>query len=101
MSKLEEEFLTQLKMCGLPRPDKREFKFHDTRKWRVDFCYSSIKLAVEIEGGEWVNGRHNRQLAQDAEKYNELVLSGYRLLRFTGSMIKKGIAMDQMEKVLE
>jgi very-short-patch-repair endonuclease len=104
VSKLEDKFLTQLKQCGLPRPSEREFMFAKEigRKWRADFAYlqNDMKLLIEIEGGEYVNGRHNRQLAQDAEKYNTATLLGYRLLRFTGSMLKSGMAMDHMEKVL-
>jgi very-short-patch-repair endonuclease len=100
MSKLEEDFLWMLKAEGLPRPDEREFKFHPDRRWRVDFVYPSIMLAVEIEGGEWINGRHNRALAKDAEKYNELTLAGYKLLRFTGSMLKNGLAMSQLKRML-
>ena len=100
MSHLEEDFLWLLKSEGLPLPDERELKFHPTRRWRVDFCYSDLMLGVEIEGGEWVNGRHNRALAKDAEKYNELVLLGYRLLRFTGSQLKNGIAVKHMRRIL-
>ena len=100
MSHLEEDFLWLLKAEGLPLPDEREFKFHPNRRWRIDFCYSDLMLAVEIEGGEWVNGRHNRALAKDAEKYNELVLLGYRLLRFAGSQLKNGLAVAQMRRIL-
>ena len=99
-SQLEENFLWYLKQEGLPLPDERELKFHPTRKWRVDFVYSVNMLAIEIEGGEWINGRHNRQLAKDAEKYNELTLAGYKLLRFTGSMLSNGLAMAQLRRML-
>ena len=99
-SQLEENFLWLIKQEGLPRPDKREYKFHPVRKWRVDFVYSTNMLAVEIEGGEWVNVMHNRQLAKDAEKYNELTLAGYKLLRFTGSMLANGTAMIQLRRML-
>ena len=101
-SKLEAEFLNQLKQVGLPRPDESEYMFAKEigRKWRADFAYTSIRLLVEIEGGEWVNGRHNRNLRGDAEKYNSAVLLGWRVLRFTGSMLKSGQAIDTMERVL-
>ncbi len=102
MSELEETFLYHLKACGLPRPDEREYKFAKEigRKWRADFAYTDIRLLVEIEGGEWINGRHNRNLGKDAEKYNWAVLLGWRVLRFTGSMVKSGEAMETMERVL-
>jgi very-short-patch-repair endonuclease len=101
-SKLEADFLWQLKAEGLPRPDKSELSFAKDigRKWRADFAYTSIKLLVEIEGGEFINGRHNRNLAKDASKYNNACLLGWRVLRFTGSMLKSGEAMETMRKVL-
>lgn len=69
---------------GLPEP-KREYKFHPKRKWRIDYCWPHHKLAVEIEGGIWVYGRHNRATTflKDMEKYNELAIAGFFLLRFT------------------
>lgn len=103
-SKLEEEFLFLLKLEGLPRPDEREFLFAKEigRKWRADFAYlkNDMRLLIEVEGGEFINGRHNRNLAGDAEKYNSACLLGYRVLRFTGSMLKNGLAMETMRKVL-
>ena len=101
-SHLEAEFVNQLKQIGLPRPDESEFMFAKEigRKWRADFAYTKIRLLVEIEGGEFINGRHNRNLRKDAEKYNWAVVLGWRVLRFTGSMLKSGEAMDTMERVL-
>jgi len=104
MSDLEELFLHQLKAEGLPRPEVREFKFHPTRKWRVDFLYNTINLVVEIEGGQWLGskGGHTsgKGYEKNCEKYNELTALGYRLLRFTGGMLRNGIAMEQMRRAL-
>ena len=62
-----------------------EFKFHPTRKWRIDICWPDQKLALEIEGGVWENGRHVRPsgFIKDIEKYNALTLEGFSLLRCT------------------
>src|SRR5678815_1231604 len=62
-----------------PRP-QREYRFHDARKWRFDFAWPEIKLAVEIEG----QGRHQTFIGfrRDCDKYNEALALGWRVLRF-------------------
>jgi len=72
----------------------REFRFHPTKMWRIDFCWPDVRLAVEIEGGAFVYGRHNRPASfiKDMEKYNELTLAGYSLLRFTPQQLETGDA---------
>lgn len=69
---------------SIPDPVE-EFKFHPTRKWRIDICWPEQKLALEIEGGVWTNGGHVRPTGfiKDIEKYNALTLEGFSLLRFT------------------
>lgn len=61
------------------------------RKFRFDYCYPEKKIAIEIEGGVWINGRHNRPsgFIKDMEKYNIACLLGYRILRFTIQDLKK------------
>lgn len=74
---------------GIPLP-QTEFMFHDKRQWRIDFAWYKvngimIKVAVEIEGGVWSKGRHIRPkgFIEDMEKYNEIALQEWILLRFT------------------
>jgi hypothetical protein len=57
-------------------------------------------LAVEVEGGSWVHGRHVRAkgFAADCEKYNAAVLLGWRILRFTPAMIEAGAALSALER---
>lgn len=61
-----------------------EIMFHPKRKWRFDFADQQNKIAVELEGGIWINGRHNRGggFADDTEKYNEALVMGWRVLRY-------------------
>jgi hypothetical protein len=64
-----------------------EYRFCE-RRWRVDYAIVSHKIAIEIEGGLWIRGRHVRGsgYANDCEKYNRLTTMGWRLLRYTYSM---------------
>lgn len=77
-------FLAVLKQNGLPTPTP-EFRFHPTRKWRVDYAFEPQRLALEVEGGVWTRGRHTRGsgFLRDVEKYNELAARGWRLIRTT------------------
>lgn len=91
-SHLEEGFIRTFEAVAAasPRPE-RQFKFHPSRKWRLDFAWPLYRLAVEIDGGIFVGGGHNRgmQFAGDADKQNALVLMGWRLLRFTTIHLRK------------
>jgi very-short-patch-repair endonuclease len=68
-----------------------EYRFHPPRRWRFDFAWLDRKLAVEVDGGEWSRGRHTRGkgFSGDCEKMNQATIDGWRVLRFTGSEIRK------------
>lgn len=89
-SLLEMQFEAQLESAGITGFVK-EYKFHSTRKWRLDFCFKDLMLAIEIEGGSWAGGRHNRGQGfnDDCIKYAEAQLLGYTVLRVTKDMIQK------------
>ena len=91
----------QIQLAGLPQP-QREFIFHKRRKWRFDLAWPDLLIAVEVEGGIWVGGRHVRGegYEADCEKYNEAQLSGWMVLRFTPGMIKRGKAGAIIEKAV-
>jgi len=77
----------------------REFMFHPKRKWRSDFSYPDIKLAIEIEGGARTGGRHTRGqgFIDDMEKYNAMTELGWRLLRFIPHDLTKSTTIDQIK----
>ena len=85
--------------AGLPASE-REYTFAPPRRWRFDFAWPQHKLAVEIEGGSWTLGRHTRGegFRNDCEKYNEAVLLGWSVLRFTPDMIESGYAVKTVRK---
>lgn len=86
-----------LKSFDVPAP-AREYRFHPSRRWRVDYAWPEHRLAVEIEGGAWIGGRHVRGsgFMNDMEKYNELTLMGWSLLRFTPRQVKNGEAVGTL-----
>lgn len=100
-SAIEELFNVQVRALKLPATT-REHKFHPVRKWRIDFAWPGRKLAVEIEGGIWTQGRHTRGagVRADMEKYNSLASLGWTLLRFDGFAVTSGAAVDQVKQFL-
>jgi hypothetical protein len=64
------------------------------RDWRTDYLFENpslgVKLAVEIEGGTWTNGAHNRGsgFVKNIQKYNAYAMLNYKLLRFTAQQAK-------------
>lgn len=63
----------------------REYRFHPTRQWRFDYAIPDLRIAIEIDGGIWINGRHNRASGYlgDMEKFNAAATLGWVVLKFT------------------
>ena len=104
VSPLEATLLQLILDGGLPEP-LTEYRFAQEigRQWRADFAWPDSMLLVEAEGGIWTKGRHVRGggFEADAEKYNTATLLGWRVLRFTPSMIAKGTAVKMIRKALD
>jgi very-short-patch-repair endonuclease len=98
VSRIEETLALHIRASGLPVP-AREFRFAPDRRWRFDFAWPEIKLAVEVEGGIWTNGRHNRGKGMEADmtKYNRATVLGWRVLRVSGGMVTSGEAIRMIE----
>lgn len=79
----------------------REFKFHPTRKWRADFAIPDKMILIEIEGGVWIQGRHQTGtgFSADCEKYSHAALLGYKVFRFTPDMVKSGEAIGMIGQI--
>ena len=117
-------FRAALKAAGLPMPEA-EVRFHPTRKWRFDYAWpdrvqyiepvwdddaekyrwESLRpamLALEVEGGVWVQGRHTRGsgFLKDVEKYNEAAALGWRILRVTPSRLCHPDTIDLIGRAL-
>jgi len=67
---------------GLPEP-QFEVRFHPSRKWRWDLAWVPQLVALEIDGGIWIRGGHNRgaQMKKDWEKANCGQLMGWKVFR--------------------
>ena len=80
---------------------EREWVF-SKRKFRFDFAFLAQKIAVEVEGGIWSKGAHNRgkHFEQDAFKYNLATKMGWRVLRYSTDMVMQGQAINDVLEML-
>jgi very-short-patch-repair endonuclease len=101
-SAIEEQLDFQIRAYRLPRPE-REYKFHPVRRWKFDFAFPRHMVAVECEGGVWIQGRHNRGAGfiGDLEKYNEATRLGWDVYRFTGQDVSRGKAVKWLEEIFK
>lgn len=89
-SLLEQSFLSYWRILAIGQPEPiAEFRFDSVRKFRFDFAFPDSKVAVEIDGGLFTNGRHNRASGYitDCDKYNLAVERGWQILRYTSQHI--------------
>ena len=89
-SDLEATFLLHWRTLagGMPQPEQ-EYRFAPPRRFRLDLAFVDQKVAVELEGGVYVQGRHTRGKGyeKDCEKYNLAQSLGWSVYRFTAGML--------------
>lgn len=66
---------------GVPPPEY-EYRFHPTRRWRMDVAWPEEKVAIEVQGGIWNRGAHGRGsgIVRDYEKHNAAMVAGWRVV---------------------
>ena len=94
------KFAYQLKIVGLQFV--QEHRFHPVRRWRFDFANLDKMIAVEIDGGTYVGGRHTRGKGyhEDCDKRNAAILLGWRVFNFTGKHVHSGEALKIIEQAM-
>jgi very-short-patch-repair endonuclease len=62
------------------------------RRFRADYMIHDIKVIIEINGGQWIRGRHNRAgkgYENDLTKLNLAQYNDYKIYQFTYEMLKR------------
>ncbi len=99
----------QLSLVGIPHD--LEVMFAKPRRWRfdvefpvqyIDHWWGHIHLAVEVDGGGWIGGRHSRGggIENDCEKLSTAVSMGYTVMRVTPKQVKDGRALEWIRRAL-
>ena len=80
-----------------------EFRFAAPRKWRFDYAWLPFKVALEVEGAIWTQGRHTRGagVLGDMEKYNHAAILGWKVIRCTPEQLKSGAIFDTLKLALD
>ena len=110
MSKIEKELEFQMKAIGLKF--ETQYKFHPERKWKFDFAFPEIKLAVEADGltrygnnknGTMRLGRHQtyKGRTEDLMKYDAAMRLGWNIYTCQQDMIKSGQALKTIEILIK
>lgn len=97
------KFLAQLEEAGLPRPEA-EFRFAAPRRWRFDWAFPSVKVAIEYQGGNYFGkGGHNsiRGLQNDYEKFTEAALRGWMLILVDSQTVRDKRAVEWVKRAME
>ena len=84
-SDLETLLIQVLRRFGVPLPVRQFPVLVDGRKFRLDFAYPDLMVAIESDGFA-VHGDRS-SFEHDRERQNRLVLQGWRILRFTWRQI--------------
>lgn len=92
------------KAHGLPEP-VAEYPWgkdlKPPRKWRFDWLFEGT-VAVEIIGGIWIGGHHNRgqTMIDDMARRNMSQIAGFLQLEFTPQQIESGEAFPVIKLAL-
>lgn len=71
------------------------------RRFRADFFCPALSLIIEVNGGQWINGRHNRggkSYENDLTKINLAQASGFHVMQFTYEMLESGSHFEILKK---
>ena len=74
------------------------------RRFRADYYLPNLKTIIEVNGGQYINGRHNRGgvgYENDLTKLNLAQRHGFKIYQFTYEMIKRGELTKTLEDEME
>ena len=81
-----------------------EYKFHPTRRWKIDWALPERLLGLEYEGGVFGAGQGHRatgKFLRDLEKYSVAAAMGWRIIRCTAREVESGQVFEWLAMALE
>jgi very-short-patch-repair endonuclease len=77
-------FVRGLVAAGLPEPVLQHRITLGKRRCRIDLAYPDSKIAIEVDSWEYHGSR--TAFDEDRARANDLVVAGWRVLRFTSAI---------------
>ena len=103
-SKLEQAFDTYARSLALPKTEK-QFKFSETRRYKIDRAYPDVLLGIELDGGVYSGGHHVRGKGYESnrEKDNLAIELGWVVLHYTTNQLRSNPVgvIGQIKRVLD
>jgi len=107
----EEKLYNGLQARFLVAGCQLQYQFHETRKWRWDFAWPALSVALEYDGLVLVTGRDGRVqvtgghatlsgIRKSHAKANAAAINGWFVLRCDADSMRKGTIYDDVEACL-
>jgi len=97
----EREYRFAAMACGgTGRGVRERLRKAGLKDWRFDFAFPGYGIALEVEGGTRVQGRHSRHdgYQEDCLKYSMATILNWKVIRVTTEMVKAGVAMELLQQ---
>ena len=88
---------------GIGKGSRERIKAIGLSDWRFDVFIPEYGIAIEFEGGMFIQGRHSRGLGaiSDMRKYNAAQVNGYKVLRYTHTHHKYSDVMSDLARIIQ
>lgn len=81
-----------------------EYRFYSERRWLFDYAYVEYKIAIEVEGGIWMEGggAHSRpaNIIRDMEKYTRANVMGWKVIRRTPQQLMSAETIELIKEAI-
>ena len=96
------EYRFAAEVVGTHKGVRKRLKERGLQDWRFDMAWPEYMVALEIEGGGWVGGRHTRGKGfyGDMRKYHAAVCLRWQVYRCDVEMVRSGMAIEALRVLL-
>ena len=84
----------------------REYRFHETRKWRWDWALPAIKVCFEYQGLNFGHGGASghqtiKGIVGENHKYSEGSIAGWCIILVNAVSVESGLAHDLIRRAID